>query len=477
MASSDYFTTSAIDSYVEAYITSQTERRLDPLNEKVSKYQNLLDGWDTLDSRLTSLRSISKSFTYTSGASIFTSSKKATSTDDAITVSASSSAALTNFNVKVTQLAKNDMVVSNSYNSSDAGGYSAGTQTFTIKSGDTSVDVSVTFDGTETKEDALGKISSAINSQAGDIVTASTFSSQSSKTQLSITADESGFSNALEFTDTDGVLASIGLDSATLSSTRTTAATGSSAGYRYAATSETDNDLNSEFTYNGISIYRDSNVVSDLVKGVTLTFNSVMESADTDATISVSQDLDTIKTKINEFINAYNEIYTYVKNNSNSVDGVRGIFTGNANATGLLRSLSTSVFSSVNGLDTSGIDMLSEIGITFDTTNGLSISDSGKLDEALSDDLEGVEALFNSDDGIANRLYNLSDKYVGTNGMIDQLTASYNNNIESLNDKIESIQSSIDKSSEVLRSRYQSMQLQYLDLLSVSSYFSSSSSS
>lgn len=477
MASSDYFTTSAISSYVEAYITSQTERRIDPLNTKVTKYQNLSDGWETLDSRLKSLKSVLKDFTYTNGASIFSSSKTASSTNEAVTVSASSTAALTNFNIRVNQLAKNDMVVSQTYNSSDAGGYTAGTKTFTIKSGDTSVDVTVEFDGTETKEQALGKISSAINSQAGDITTAATFSPESGKTQLSITADKSGYSKQLEFTDTDGVLAGVGLDSATLSSTRTAPATGSSAGYRFAVTSSTDNELNSQLTFNGIDINRDSNVISDLVSGVTLTLNDVMESTEKDATVTVTQDLDKIKTKINNFIAAYNEVYSFIRNNSDSEDGVRGIFTGNANASGLLRSLSSSVYSSVSGVDNELMDTLYEMGISFDTASGLKISDSGKLNEALSDNLESVEALFNSDNGIANKLYNLADKYVGTNGMIDQLTSSYSSNIQALNDKIATIETSIEKSGEVLRSRYQSMQLMYLDLLNVSSYFSSSSSS
>lgn len=472
MASSDFFTTSAISSYVEAYITSQSERRIDPLNSKVSKYQNLADGWETLNTRLTKLKSVLKDFTYTDGASIFSSSKTATSTDEAITVSASSSAALTNFNIRVSQLAKNDMIVSGNYNASDAGGYAAGTKSFAIKSGETSVNVTVDFDGTETKEQALGKISSAINSQAGDIVTAATFSPESGKTQLSISADKSGYSNQLEITDADSVLAGIGLDSATLSSTRTSPASGNSAGYRFAINSSTDNQLNAQLTFNGISINRDSNVISDLVSGVTLTLNDVMDAADKDASISVSQDIEKIKTKINNFIAAYNEVYSFIRNNSDSEDGVRGIFTGNPNASGLLRSLSSSVYSSVEGIDKSMLDTLSEMGISFNTSSGLRISDSGKLSEALSDNLKGVEELFNSENGIANKLYDLADKYVGTNGMIDQLTSSYSSNIKALNDKIATIESSIEKSGEVLRARYQSMQLMYLDLLQVSSYFS-----
>ena len=305
---------------------------------------------------------------------------------------------------------------------------------------------------------------------ASGIVTASVFSPVTGKSQISLAAKSSGYDyRVTELSDTGGnsALLSIGVN---LGSSRPDYVQNpgdvDTPGFVY-----NTSVLNSKFEFNGINIERNSNSITDLVDGATITLKSVMQSSDTTVAISFATDTASIKSKIESFVTKFNDIYSYIKSNSTtSSSGTRGLLIGDANATSLLLTLTGSAYSSISGISQSEINNLSKIGITFNSSSGLSISDSSQLEKAISENVEQVASLFNSSNGIAASLYDRVNSYIGTTGYLTKAKTAADQSVANLNDEVTKAQARIDKDAESLRSRYQELQIQLVNLLSMQSY-------
>ncbi len=310
---------------------------------------------------------------------------------------------------------------------------------------------------------------------AAGMVTASVFSPTTTTSQLSITAKQSGYDYRIEsLTDQAGsqALASVGLN---LGATRQSFAQNAgldTPGYVYATT-----QLNAMLQFNGINIERNSNVITDLVSNVTLNLKSVMQATDPTVNVTVQNDATKIKGKIQSFIDTFNDLYKYIKSQTAYTNGTRGVLVGDSNSTALQSMLYSTTTSDVAGLSTTQINSLSKIGITFDINNGLSVTNSTQLDNAISSNLDQVAAVFNSTNGIATVLYNNTTPYLtAATGYIAVARNGFSSAIQNLNDSISSKQTRINSSADSLRKQYIGLQSQLSQLLSMQSYFSSGSS-
>lgn len=579
----DLLTTSGINSLVNSYINSESQKRLSPLTTRNSKYSSISNIYSGLLSKVDALKSKMSTLKATGTSSAFATKKAVSSNTTAVTVSASTAAQKGAFALRVNQLAKNDLVVSLDKNSTDLSSITIpGTYTLAIKGGDgeggqftsnisvlleaddftngnisfedlsaivtkainddkavvTSNSVSgstlssgsFTFDlnGTETSinysagtydevidsiitqlEDVSGlsaeKVVDGSNVQlkltvtdsskyisingdtgtlvselgisvdqekgASGIVSATSFSPSTGLSQISLTAKNSGAGFKIdELSDlSGGVLAQFGLN---LGSTRT-AFVQNENGVDTAGYVHDSAILNSKIVFNGLNIERNSNSISDLVSGVTLNLKSVMDVDDNDVTIDVANDVSAVKAKIDEFISTFNDVYNYIKTNTSSSDGVRGVLLGDASGSSLLSLLSSTAYSPVSSLGSGTINSLTEMGITFNSNTGLSITDSDQLNDVLENNIEEVEQTFNSDSGIAANLYNKLLPYTGYNGYLTARKNTIDGNIKSTTDSITKIQTKIEKDSEVLRNRYIQLQSQLSELLTSTGSFGS----
>lgn len=573
--------TSYINTLINNYKVDQGYKFINPLQTTKNNYTNLVSAWGDVSSKLDSLNSILSDLKNTDSNSIFN-SRAATSSDTKfVNATAQTGAVSSNYDIRVNQLAKSDMVVSDTLTSSTAVTTMAGTHTFSIQSGDYTGNVNVTLTSTETNSSIMDAIASAVNSDqavvnsasvsstatytgsgqftidlngtqtnisydygtataygqviddlvsqinsnvsgvvaqkvvdgtnvslqvtvsdpsnyitidnttdtgtlldstdlnmnaikekaASALVTASSFSPTSGTSKVTFTTKDTGYDNRLIMADVTGTaLSFLGLTSTILTS-RTIAPSDTSAGYIYTATSATDNQLNSMFTFNSINIQRNSNTISDLVSNVTLDLANVMQTTDPDVNLSVNVDNTTIKNKINDFIKTFNDVYTYIKNKYTSGKSGRGIFVSDPTAMGILQTLTNTVMSKVTGLPSDNYDYLSQIGLSFDPSTGLSISDSTQLDSAISTNPDQVAALFNSTNGVATQLYSTLDDYLGAGGTIAQITDTYNNNISYLSDRITSTQNNIDSSAANLRKQYEQLQMELAQMLQTQNFF------
>ncbi len=324
-------------------------------------------------------------------------------------------------------------------------------------------------DDTGTLLTQLG-VSSNKEIAASGVITASSFSPVVGSTQFSISSKNTGYNfRLMEISDDgpNGLLNEFGINLGTNRQAFVQNENGEdTAGFVHNLT-----DLSAKFLFNGIEIQRDSNIISDLVNGVTITLKSVFTTNDPDVVISVGTDVAGIKSKVESFINSFNELYSYLRKNSSSISGQRGILFGDSTTSSLLNILSSSGYQPLLGFSSDVINSLSKLGITFDVNNGLSISDSSQLESAILSRTSEVELFFNDTNGFAETLYSKINSYTGANGYIQQTISRMNSNLTQLNDSITRIQNQINKSAENLRKQYQKLQTQLANLLSSQSLF------
>jgi len=449
--------TSSINSLISSYKLSERYKTIQPLESRKSRFSNLSDTWNGLSSKLTSFKSILSNLKDTSSTNTFSSKSVDLSNEDYFTASATSSASLSSYEVEVKQLAQSDVVMSDTKTATDASGLSAGTYTFQVSSGSFDQNLDITVAGTENQKELMELVADAINNATDSNVTASVFAPKNGEAKLSVVAKDSGEDNAITIKDVTGSA----LDSIGLNFTSRTLASGSDGGYTHTLT-----DLNAKLTLNGVDVERSSNVIDDLISGVTLSLKKSMDEGVPKVNVTIKNNIESIKSDIKDFIKKFNDAYTYVKNNSKSTkDGDRGVFVGNNSARALTQAFATTAYEKVDGLDDGKISYLSEIGINFSSENGLSITDDDKLDDALKNKPDQVSDLFSSENGIASKLYDTVDRYIGNDGVITSLTDSYDKSVTYLKERITSKEKQIDKGAATLRHEYESLQNQLAILL------------
>lgn len=324
-------------------------------------------------------------------------------------------------------------------------------------------------DDTGTLLTQLG-VSSNKEIAASGSISASTFSPVVGSTQFSISSKNTGYNfRIMEISDDspNGLLNEFGIN---LGTTRQ-AFVQNENGEDTAGFVHSESSLNAKLLFNGIEIQRDSNTISDLVNGVTINLKSVFNNTDPDVVISVGTDVTSIKSKIESFINSFNELYSYLRKNSSSVSGQRGVLFGDSTTSSLLNILGSSAYQPLTGFSSNVINSLSKLGITFDVNNGLTISDSSQLESAILSRTSEVELFFNDTNGFAETLYSKVNSYSGANGYLQQAISRISSNLTQLNDSVSRIESQINKRAEVLRSQYQKLQTQLAELLSSQSLF------
>lgn len=159
-------------------------------------------------------------------------------------------------------------------------------------------------------------------------------------------------------------------------------------------------------------------------------------------TISVSSDTDKISKAISDFVDAYNKAQSIIDTNTASTTDSAGKVTagtlaGESEAYTIasdLRRMVTATFASLTGT----IKRLEGLGITTNgDNNNLAISDTDKLEEALSGSLSEVRALFtNSTDGLAVKLADYLENTVGDDGTLPAKQDNLDKQVQSLTDQI-----------------------------------------
>lgn len=441
---------------------------------KKSEQESLKKVLDSLDSKLSALNTAAGKFTDVL-TDPFGARKAILDSDEFFSISATDDAPLGSHSVQVERLARTDMRISKQFTASDTSLRSFfdtnGAQTFEIQVAsptdtdpDNRVSISVTVDPTgSTDEEILQEIADAINTAMDDASdnglikskeegSASVVFETSGTLRLSIRSGQTGFTNRLSFTDSANGLLSL------LEVNANTVASGSNGGQIVAVgTDATNSELNSKAIVDGITIYRDTNVINDAIAGVTLTLKQPSTTA---VNFTVESDLDSIKDEINDFISKYNELMDYL-NSRTQIDAdaeIRGTLAGDSTFTGLRIQIRNDLALQVSGQPADGPQFLEDIGITIERDGTLKLSDESKLEQALEENSDAVRSLFSGTDGIATRLQNRLDTFLGSQGIISKRIDSVEDRIGRLEDRIDDWDDKMARREEQLRKQFAQLQ-------------------
>ena len=183
-------------------------------------------------------------------------------------------------------------------------------------------------------------------------------------------------------------------------------------------------------------------------------------------TISVQTDTDTIGKTIKKLVTDYGSVQSYIggqmtvsTGSGNSV--VAGTLTGDQNANDIassLRSLMSVVSSLTNSSGT--IKQLADLGFQSNGQNkGINLTDAGALDDALTNHLSDVKALFtDATNGIATKLNSYLDATIGDNGTLVSHQASLTRRSNDINTQISNLENKITQDSNLWTSEFQAME-------------------
>lgn len=163
------------------------------------------------------------------------------------------------------------------------------------------------------------------------------------------------------------------------------------------------NDLvhgqNAQYKIDDVPISATSNTITNTLTGSTITLNGV-STAGKKTTISVSQDSEGVKTQVEAFVTAYNEMNTTLRSLSaygtSSGKGQAPVGGGVLSGDATIRAIQTEIRSMFNQAipgAPKGYSSMVDVGVTFAKDGTLQL-DSSKLSTALTNDADAVRQLF-----------------------------------------------------------------------------------
>ncbi len=451
---------------VDAYKATQ-QPQVDALKSRQTSLEKKQVFYNSLKTKVDSMVSQLDIFQADNIDEKFITRKATLSNSSYFTASASSDANIGVTTVKVNRLATNDSLVSKQMNLSGTDFSSmAGDKTISFTVNGQSYDITVNFTGSETNEEAMKKIITAINGTDDIDMSASLIKDTTSTGRISFTSKDTGADYNIQFADSD-VLGALGITQAALNpgTTSRTTLTGTDAGYQNADYSQ----LSSEIVVGGITVTRNSNTVEDALQGVTFTLLKA-HSGD-EAAVTVSTDVNTqgVADLIKPILDKYNDLLKFAANDKTMIRSDSAV----SSLRYRLRSIASD---EVTTVQSGNPKRLTEIGIKINTDGTLSVDDQDKLESFLKDDPQAVADLFTSEDGFAAKLDETISNLTGDSGLIKSRTTNLTSQIEDTKNKTSELQDRIDQQAETMRKEYESMLKLMLEAQNQYTYLSGYSS-
>jgi flagellar hook-associated protein 2 len=339
------------------------------------------------------------------------------------------------YNISVSQLAKNDIALSDSLTSDGSTLSSSGSASFSIGVNGKSAAISVdTAD--KTNHEVMDAIAKEVNNQLGDELQASVFNLGNGEAQLSFKSAQSGEQSRIAISDVQGDAAGLNLHNVFAE----------------------EGSLNAKFTIDSVSFQRSSNKVDDAVEGLSFKLNEVTSEP---ANITVSNDTKSVKKTIQSFIDKFNDVNSLIRKDTylNGKTGDQGPLQDERAIRNLSFSLRQDASLPVKSLEGQSIQSLSDIGIELKQDGTMYIDDSDALDKALQASPENVKQLFTADDGLAHKLQDTVDQAVtGESNMFDTIKNGIDRKVDRLDDHIASQNDYLDSEEKKLRQKYAALQ-------------------
>lgn len=416
--------------------------RVTPVDLNIVLMKDKQSAYTVLDAKMTNL---ADSITALRTPALFD-GRQTNVTGTSLSMTASANSDLQSFTLDVTQLATKQI--------EQSGSFTAATDTIASAAG--SVDLSINgksftieYDETTTLDD----FKNAINTAAGTDVNATVVQIASGDFRLFTTSAETGSTQDITITDNTGNL---------LDTKLTTDLTAIQTG------------VDATFDFNGQSVTRSSNNVTDLITGYDITLNELGIS-----TVDVVQNRDAILEKLDSFITNFNgatkELDRLTKVSTESA--TRGIFSTDSSMKSLRTTLNN-LIKDVGG----GVGSLFDYGFDIAKDGTMSI-DKTVFNAKLDANPQNVEAFFAGGDytdasgvvttltGAFVEMSKTVDAYTTFNGMLDQFDTSMSDNLKSLEKRRTQAIERLDNKYAILKKQFGAYDAVINQLNSASSMF------
>ncbi|MDZ7771133.1 MAG: flagellar filament capping protein FliD [Balneolaceae bacterium] len=423
--------TNPYESTIRQLLQLEGQKKLQLQQDKsaVTKKQTALSD---IDSKLSSLNSLMESFADPTG-DTFSPLTGSSSNDNAVSVvSAGGIDNPGSYNIEISQLAKQDLVTSDAFSDggSELAGSGSGSFELTVGTGGP---ITINVDTTGlTNDEVLQAVADEVEAQAGEQVDASVYAIGDGTSRLSFKSLETGEASRLSIANASGDLTGINL-----------------------ANEYTTDELNAKFTVDNIDFERSSNLVNDVVNGLTFELNQTTTAIEE---INVSRDTEAAVKKVEEFVTKFNEVNSIIRNKTflNGETGDRGVLQDERAIRNLSLSLRQEALLPVDSLNGSDISSLSDIGIDFQQDGTMEIADMEKLKDTLATKPSQVGDLFSADtDGIATVLNQTIEAYItGTDSIFSGIEESFDRKIDRFDDRIAAEDDYLIRKEEQLRDEF-----------------------
>ena len=391
------------------------------------------------------------------------SSRSVTSSDEKVfTVTGTGDLAVANYEIEVIDFAEAHKLITTGFADQSA---TVGTGQMTITVGSNAF--TVTIDSTN---NSLAGIRDAINEATDNtVVTASIANvddgSGGTETKLILSSDKTGSENSISVSvnDDDGV---------------DTDATGLSVFYYDTSDVPTPEQMteltvavDAIITIDGQTVTSSTNEFVDALEGITI--NILKEDPGNKHSLSVTTNKGAIKSAINVFIANFNSLNGVINSltSVNTTTREAGLLVGNRTILTLGTQLRREMTNSVK-IAGSTLENIVELGITTNASGNL-VVDSTVLDAVMESNLDKIGDLFNSENGIANRLDSLVKDYVKSDGIIKGRTVGLNATIDRANKDLIALDASLVKLEDRLFRRFSALDLMLSQLNSVGDFLNS----
>lgn len=367
------------------------------------------------------------------------------------TATAASSAASSNYNIQVSQLAQGSRLQSQRFdNSSEPLATSDGTMTFSA-GGDNTFDVTIE-DGA-----SLQDIASAINRAEENFGVNASVINTGTESFLVFDSTITGEGNALTISSTAGGLDGLTGDENTLTVQRLA--------------------QNAEISIDGIDVSSASNTFENSIQGVSIEVQRTT-GEDDDPRLTVGVDSDNVRENVEEFISAYNGLMGEIEKLTKFVpEGKSGPLIGDSMVRSVQSRLSSIVTSPVDGASDE-MNMLFQMGITtnkegrleFDSRNIGGGTGEQRFEQALSQNFDALVDLFSGENGIATQLKSTLDQYTQSGGLIDGRTDVYESQKKMLDTEREQFERYMANYEDNMRQRFTALDINIAQMSNNASY-------
>ncbi|AJI96018.1 flagellar hook-associated family protein [Yersinia ruckeri] len=420
-------------------LSSAEQKKLVPLTQQQTSYKGKLTAFGVLQSALakveTAAAALKKANTI-NGTSVSSSNTAFSATTD-------SAASAGSYSITVEQLAQSQSLLSAKMpNATDKLGNDNESRTLTITQPGQKKPMEVVLTKDQT---SLTDIRDAINKKEGN-VTASIMKGDDNSYYLSLTSKTTG-------TESEMTVSVTGDDDLSKVLSYTPEPAGGS-GSGSGAMTQTVKAADAKLTVNGISITRQSNVITDAPEGVTLTLKSKTKAGEPE-TLNVVHDSKPTKDAIQAFVDAYNSLQTTFTSLTKYTAVEAGADQSTSNGAlvgdGTLRNIQTQLKSQLASSQAGDIKTLASLGITQEISGKLKV-DSDKLDKALKDKPNAVTQFFAGDGentGFATQMDKLLNDALDTSkGTLKNATDGINKSLKNLDKQVVSTTANINATIE-----------------------------